>query len=71
MRLSATINWLVVVPVLAAVTARAGEWPQFHGPNRDNKSADKGLLKKWPKGGPPRIWKATAIGEGYSNAVAA
>jgi len=44
----------------------AGDWPQFHGPNRDNKSPDKGLLKAWPEGGPPRLWEASGIGEGYS-----
>ena len=27
-------------------------WPQFHGPNRDNISAEKGLLKKWPDATP-------------------
>ncbi len=71
MRPSATIAWLVVVPVLAAATAGAGEWPQFHGPNRDNKSADTGLLKRWPAGGPPRLWEATGIGEGYSTVAIA
>lgn len=56
-----------VVFLVAAAPAAAVEWPQFHGPNRDNKSPDKGLLKAWPAGGPKRIWKATGIGEGYSN----
>ena len=68
---SGMVNWLVVAPLLAAATAAAGDWPQFHGPNRDNKSADKGLLKKWPKGGPPRIWEATGIGQGYSTVAIA
>ena len=67
MRRFATITLLVVMPLVAAATAGAGDWPQFHGPNRDNKSLDTGLLKKWPPGGPPRIWEATGIGEGYSN----
>ena len=71
MRRSGTIAWLVVMPLLAAATASAGEWPQFHGPNRDNKSADKGLLKTWPKGGPPRLWEAAGIGEGYSTVAIA
>jgi len=44
----------------------ASDWPGFHGPNRDNKSTDKGLLKTWPEGGPLRIWEAAGIGEGYS-----
>ncbi|MHC4478675.1 MAG: hypothetical protein ACYTEL_23825, partial [Planctomycetota bacterium] len=27
-------------------------WFQFRGPNRNGKSAETGLLKKWPEGGP-------------------
>jgi outer membrane protein assembly factor BamB len=45
----------------------AADWPQFRGPNRDNISADKGLLKSWPKDGPKVIWKAEDIGEGFSS----
>jgi len=66
MRRSGAFIWLLVLPLLAGAPAAAGEWPQFHGPNRDNKSADTGLLKTWPKGGPPRLWEASGIGEGYS-----
>jgi len=51
---------------IAATSVSAADWPQFHGPNRDNKSPDRGLLKTWPEGGPPRIWEAVGIGEGYS-----
>jgi len=61
----------VAVPLVAAAPTAAAEWAQFHGPNRDNKSADKGLLKTWPEGGPPRIWKASGIGEGYSTVAIA
>ena len=52
----------------SATETRASEpaWPQFHGPNRNNKSPDKGLLKAWPEGGPSRIWQVAGIGEGYS-----
>jgi outer membrane protein assembly factor BamB len=57
---------LPLVLAIAAASVCAGDWPQFHGPNRDNKSTDKGLLKTWPEGGPPRIWEAAGIGEGYS-----
>ncbi len=52
--------------IIVATYVSAADWPQFHGPNRDNKSPDKGLLKKWPKGGPARIWEAAGLGEGYS-----
>ena len=72
MRRSGMIAYLVALPLLAAATAAgADEWPQFHGPNRDNRSADTGLLKTWPKGGPPRLWEASGIGEGYSSAAVA
>ncbi len=57
---------LALVLAIAAVSVSAADWPQFHGPNRDNKSTDKGLLKTWPGGGPSRIWEAAGIGEGYS-----
>jgi outer membrane protein assembly factor BamB len=43
------------------------EWNQFRGPNRDGISPDTGLLKEWPAGGPPQVWKATGIGSGYSS----
>ena len=62
---------LPLVLAIAAASVSVADWPQFHGPNRDNKSADKGLLKKWPQGGPPRIWEATGIGEGYSTVAIA
>ena len=26
-----------------------GSWPQWRGPNRDNISPEKGLLKEWPE----------------------
>ncbi len=41
-------------------------WPQFHGPNRDNISAEKGLLKKWPEEGPTLLWTSQGLGHGYS-----
>ncbi len=57
---------LLLVLLGAATSVLAGDWPQFHGPQRDNISTDRGLLKAWPKGGPPRLWEAAGIGEGYS-----
>jgi len=60
------ISWLLVVGVLGVSTAAAGDWPQFHGPKRDNISTETGLLKKWPDGGPKLLWTAGEIGYGYS-----
>lgn len=41
-------------------------WPQFHGPRRDNRSEETGLLEQWPDGGPTRLWTAQGIGHGYA-----
>ncbi len=44
-----------------------GEWPGFHGLSRSNKSAESGLLKKWPESGPELLWTVSGLGEGYSS----
>lgn len=54
--------------ILGAVTALAGDWPQFRGPNRDNISAETGLLRSWPAGGPKVLWKIPVC-EGYAGAA--
>jgi outer membrane protein assembly factor BamB len=43
------------------------DWPQWRGPNRDGRSAERGLLKSWPAGGPQLAWRGTGAGEGYSS----
>jgi outer membrane protein assembly factor BamB len=43
-----------------------GDWPGWRGPDRIGLSAETGLLKEWPKGGPTLLWKATGLGGGYS-----
>jgi outer membrane protein assembly factor BamB len=42
------------------------EWPCFHGLNRDNKSAETGLLQKWPDQGPPLALTIPGLGDGYT-----
>ena len=61
----------VAVVLLAASCAMGAGWPQFHGPRRDNKSTETGLLQQWPEGGPKLIWKATGIGHGFCSVVIA
>ena len=46
--------------------AGAANWPNWRGPNRDNKSTETGLLKKWPQGGPTLLWSTDGLGAGYS-----
>ena len=71
-------NTRVVLSLLIAVAVCAfpaacpadepsGDWPCWQGANRDNKSADTGLLKQWPADGPKRLWHATGIGKGFSS----
>ena len=47
------------------VKRTGADWPQFLGPAETGISEEKGLLKSWPKKGPPLIWKKE-IGAGYS-----
>lgn len=47
-------------------SAAAPDWPQFHGPNRDAKCSEAGLLQEWPEGGPKLLWKIEGLGKGYS-----
>ncbi|MBN1418682.1 MAG: PQQ-binding-like beta-propeller repeat protein [Planctomycetes bacterium] len=50
---------------------RTHEWPQFHGPRRDNKSDETGLLEEWPPEGPRLLWSVEGIGEGFSTVAIA
>lgn len=43
-----------------------GPWPQWRGPNRDDISAETGLLQAWPEEGPQKIWSSQDCGLGYS-----
>jgi outer membrane protein assembly factor BamB len=43
------------------------DWPQWRGPKRDGISAERGLLKTWPAGGPAQVWRTAGAGAGYSS----
>jgi hypothetical protein len=45
-------------------TAAGDDWPQWQGPDRNAVSQERGLLKEWPKDGPPLAWKGTGLGKG-------
>jgi outer membrane protein assembly factor BamB len=57
----------VFLTTLAYTDDREFSWPQFHGPNRDNISMEKGLLKIWPENGPILLWTTRGLGHGYSS----
>jgi outer membrane protein assembly factor BamB len=52
-----------------AVRAAADDWPQWRGPRRDGVSAETGLLRAWPAGGPKLAWRAAGVGTGYASVV--
>src|SRR5262245_6712625 len=52
--------------VLVWSTASANDWPQWQGPDRNAISKERGLLKEWPKDGPPLAWKIKGLGGGDS-----
>ena len=49
-----------------SVPTFAADWPQWRGPNRDDSSAETGLLTQWPAEGPKRVWLFEKAGQGYS-----
>jgi outer membrane protein assembly factor BamB len=49
-----------------SLTLQAADWPQWRGPQRTGISAETGLLAEWPKEGPPLVWHAKDLGDGYS-----
>jgi outer membrane protein assembly factor BamB len=52
---------------VAAAVPHGPFWPRFHGPEGDNLVRETGLAEQWPEGGPPLVWTARGIGEGYSS----
>jgi outer membrane protein assembly factor BamB len=62
---------LFLTILLTVVVCFADDWPQYRGPNRDGKSAETGLLQKWPEGGPSQLWSVEGLGIGFSSAAVA
>jgi outer membrane protein assembly factor BamB len=75
MFLSRCTFWVSLFVFLAASAdvpaAETPDWPQFHGPNRDAKCTEVGLLEEWPEGGPKLLWKLEGLGKGYSTVAIA
>ena len=59
----ASLLLMMLSPLLLAA---GDDWPQWRGIERDGKSPETGLLRKWPDSGPPLAWKSDGLGEGYS-----
>lgn len=63
---------LIALFALSAITsfARADDWPQWMGPNRDDVWAETGILDKFPKDGPKQLWRVP-IAAGYAGPAVA
>jgi outer membrane protein assembly factor BamB len=65
-----TLPLLAVCCILTStLTAAAGDWPSWRGPNRDGISLEKNLLAEWSDDGPPLAWQVEGVGRGYSSLV--
>jgi outer membrane protein assembly factor BamB len=70
--IAAGIAVLSALPAIPTPSQRASgaelsaDWPTWRGPARDDLSKDTGLLKEWPKDGPPLAWETKGLGGGFS-----
>jgi outer membrane protein assembly factor BamB len=55
------LSWAILLSA-----ASASDWPQWQGSERTAHSKETGLLKEWPKDGPPLAWKIKGLGGGDS-----
>lgn len=53
--------------VAAKRKASVNDWPQWRGPHRDGISPETGLLEEWPDSGPPLVWEAKGLGNGFAS----
>jgi len=59
------VRVFLVLFLTVSFAARAGDWPEFMGPTRDQVSTETGLLESFPAGGPKLVF-ARQVGTGYS-----
>jgi len=76
-RISALSGVLLIAASLCGPSFVAGgtggdpSWPEHHGPGRMNISPEKNLLRKWPEGGPRKLWTYSQCGKGYAGVTIA
>jgi len=68
----AVFKWLPASCALLALAAAAEtqEWPQFRGLYRNGISPETGVLRAWPEGGAPELWRRP-IGAAFSGIAVA
>lgn len=62
-------NVVYQIVVICAVAGNlvAEDWSQWRGQSRDGKSAETGLFGNWDSDGPPQLWTAEGLGNGYAS----
>jgi len=65
--LGSALALCLVALVNAASQGADGDWPRWRGEKGDASSAETGLLKSWPKDGPPLAWQCKGLGSGFSS----
>jgi outer membrane protein assembly factor BamB len=53
---------------IVSVSVLGSDWPQYLGPERNAVSAETGLLRSWPAGGPEVLW-TVPLGPGFGGAA--
>jgi outer membrane protein assembly factor BamB len=61
---------MMIVAIMAICMARADDWPQWLGPQRDSIWRETGLMEKFPEGGLSARWRAP-LGGGYAGPAVA
>jgi outer membrane protein assembly factor BamB len=60
-----TYRTLLALLVLLAGQAKAGDWQQILGPDRNGIARDERIADEWPASGPAKLWEAR-IGSGFA-----
>jgi outer membrane protein assembly factor BamB len=60
---------LIFIMAVSNLITVCGQLYEWRGPGRTGIYNESGLLKKWPSGGPARLWEAVNMGDGYSSPV--
>lgn len=61
---------LVAISFALPAAARADDWPQWMGPQRDNVWREEGIVAAFPAAGPTVVWR-TPVAGGYAGAAVA
>ncbi len=51
------ISAFLLLLATSMTAAVADDWPQWMGPGRDNAWRESGLVERFPRGGPPVLWR--------------